>query len=302
MRAGTMAVRRTVLQAFLAVAGASLTTRFAPARSAAASGLSRQLAELERQSGGRLGVCCIATGTGERFEHRADERFPMCSTFKVLAAAAVLGRVDRGEEKLERRIAYGHAELLEYAPVTRARVGEGGLTVEELCDAAVRVSDNTAANLLLATLGGPPAVTRYARALGDVHTRLDRTEPTLNRAEPGDVRDTTTPRAMASDLRALLLGSALSAQSRDKLLGWMRASTTGRERLRAGVPAGWRVADKTGSGENGTTNDVAVLWPPHGAPLIVAGYLTGLTAPLERRNAVFAQVARRIVTETQRVR
>lgn len=247
---------------------------------------------LERRSQGRLGVAVLDTASGRRFGYRSSERFPLCSTFKVLAAAAVLARVDRGEERLDRRIAFGSRDLLEHAPVTRARLKEGSLTLLELCAAAVTVSDNTAANLLLGTLGGPAGLTAYARALGDEETRLDRSEPLLNLAEPGDPRDTTTPRAMARDLHALLLGDALAPASREKLTSWMQASTTGLARLRAGVPAGARVADKTGSGERGTTNDVAVLWLPERKPVVVAAYLTGTPAPAALRDAVLADVAR----------
>jgi beta-lactamase class A len=249
-------------------------------------------AALERRSQGRLGVAVIDTASGKRFGHRMGERFAMCSTFKVLLAAAVLARVDRGEDRLERRIAFGSADLLEHAPVARARLKEGSLTLLELCAAAVTVSDNTAANLLLGALGGPAGLTAYARTLGDETTRLDRLEPMLNTAEPGDERDTTTPLAMAQDLHALLLGGALSSASRGKLTGWMQASTTGLARLRAGAPAASRVADKTGSGEHGTTNDVGVLWLPQREPVVIAAYLTGTPASAELRNAVLADAAR----------
>jgi beta-lactamase class A len=242
-----------------------------------------------------LGVAVIDTGTGERFGHRQGERFPMCSTFKVLAVAAVLARVDRGEEELGRRLPFGEADLLEHAPVARARLAEGSLPIVDLCEASITVSDNTAANLLLRVLGGPGALTAYARSLGDPSTRLDRNEPSLNEALAGDERDTTTPSAMAGTLSALLVGGALSRASREKLTAWMSASKTGLDRLRAGVPSGWRVGDKTGSGNNGTTNDVAILWPPHGKPLLVAAYLTGTPAPASIKNAVFADLARLVV-------
>jgi beta-lactamase class A len=247
---------------------------------------------LEQQSGGRLGVSMLDTSSGERFGHREQERFPLCSTFKLLAVAAVLARVDHGKERLARRIAYGQADLLEYAPVTRARLGEGSLSVAELCEAALGVSDNTAANLLLASFGGPAALTAYARSLGDPLTRLDRTEPLLNEALPGDPRDTTTPSAMLGNVKALLLGAKLSKSSRDMLAAWLVASKTGFERLRAGVPSGWRVGDKTGSGNAGTTNDVAIVWPPGKKPILIAAYLTGSTASAELRSQLLAEVGR----------
>ncbi len=261
------------------------------------AGAGRELTRLEARSGGRLGVAILDLETGRRAGRRAGERFPMCSTFKLLLAGATLARVDRGTEQLLRTIAYGKADLLSYAPITTARVGEGAMSVEDLCAAAMTVSDNTAANLLLAALGGPAAVTRFARSLGDTATRLDRNEPDLNEAVPGDPRDTTTPAAMAEDLRRLVAGSALSPASRDRLIGWLRACRTGDTRLRIGVPSGWTVGDKTGTGNRGTSNDVAACWPPPGGrgdarPLIVAAYVTESRAPAAARDAVLADVAR----------
>jgi beta-lactamase class A len=251
-----------------------------------------RFSRLERVSGGRLGVAILESGSGRQAEHRADERFPMCSTFKLLAVAAVLARVDRGSQRLDRQIAYDKSDLLEYAPVTTARVSEGSLSIATLCEAAITVSDNTAANLILATLGGAGGVTTYARSLGDSVTRLDRIEPELNEARPGDVRDTTTPRAMMRNLQRLVAGDALSGPSRATLTSWLVANTTGGARLRAGVPAGWRVGDKTGTGNPGTTNDVAVLWPPRGEPVFVAAYLTQSSAPAAVRERTLADVAR----------
>jgi beta-lactamase class A len=278
--------RRALLRTALLFTG---TFMAAPLASAQA------LSELERKSGGRLGVAVIDTGSGSTLFHRADERFPMCSTFKVLAAAAVLARVDRKEERLDRPIPFSKADLLEYAPVTSTRVSEGKMTVGELCDAAVTVSDNTAANLLLATFGGPAGLTAYARSLGDRETRLDRNEPTLNTAMPGDPRDTTTPSAMVADLKTLLLGTVLSPASRDTLTGWLVANKTGDARLRAGLSKGWRVGDKTGTGDRGTTNDVAIVWPPRRAPILIAAYLTETAAPAPMREATLAGVARLLI-------
>lgn len=250
------------------------------------------LAALERSHGGRLGVRILDTATGRQLGHRADERFLMCSTFKLLAVAAVLARVDRGEERLDRRIVFGNSVLLEYAPVTRQHPGLPGMTMDALCEAAMTLSDNTAANLLLTSLGGPTGVTGYLRGLGDSITRLDRTEPDLNIGSPGDTRDTTTPAAMVATMHALLLGNALSAASRSRLLGWMRACRTGAEKLRAGLPADWQVGDKTGSGSHGETNDVAIIWPPHRKPLLVTAYYAGSTGNASERNAVLAAVGR----------
>src|SRR5262249_10570222 len=193
---------------------------------------------------------------------RADERFPMCSTFKLLAAAAILARVDAGEERLERRVRFGAGEVVVNSPLTKDRFGGEGMSLAGLCAGGATVSGDPPGNLLLAALGGRAGLTAYARSLGDAVTRLDRVEPELNEALPGDPRDTTTPAAMLANLRALVLESALSAASRAQLERWLVGNKTGDTRLRAGLPAGWRVGDKTGSGERGTTNDVGLFWPP----------------------------------------
>lgn len=252
------------------------------------------LRKLEVASGGRLGVAIVDLETGKKSSHRPDERFPMCSTFKLLAAAAVLARVDRGEERLDRRVAFTRADLLEYAPTTRARVAQGSMTLGELCEAAVTVSDNTAANLILSSLGGPGAITAYARSLGDAVTRLDRMEPELNESRQGDPRDTTSPAAMVGNLRRLVVENALSSKSRATLTAWLVGNQTGNARLRAGVPPGWRVGDKTGTGNAGSTNDVGILWPPRHQPILVAVYLTESSAPLSVREGTLAGVARLI--------
>jgi beta-lactamase class A len=252
--------------------------------------LRRGVAGLERRHGGRLGVAVLDTATPGPVAHRGDERFAMTSTFKFVAAAFVLARVDRGEESLARRIVYAKDYLVTYSPITGKHAGEGGLTVGEICEAAVTLSDNTAGNLLLDSFGGPAGLTAYARALGDGVTRLDRRETALNEAAPGDPRDTTTPAAMLGLLRETVLGTALSASSRAQLAAWLVANKTGDTRLRAGVPAGWRVGDKTGSGGNNATNDIAVVWPPGRAPIVVAAYYAEARAPAEERNAVLAEV------------
>ncbi|WP_437958308.1 class A beta-lactamase [Sorangium sp. So ce119] len=251
------------------------------------------LARIEAQLGGRLGVAALDTANGARIGHRAGERFAMCSTFKALLAANLLARVDQGQLALDHRVTYREADLLEHAPVTRARLAEGGLTVEELCAAAVETSDNTAANLLLAQIGGPAGLTAYLRSLGDQVTRLDRDEPALNSSLPGDPRDTTTPDAMTDTCRTILVDErALRQASRARLTAWMVRSTTGLARLRAGLPSDWVVGDKTGTGANGAANDVAVAWPPSRAPIVIACFVNAPAASAEARNAAHAEVAR----------
>ncbi|MEW9624881.1 class A beta-lactamase [Rhodanobacter geophilus] len=283
--------RRTLLKTAL-LGAAALTLRPALARSAREADAEARLAALERRHGGRLGVAILDTGDGRRCGHRADERFLMCSTHKVLTVGAVLARVDQGAERLDRRVVFGSDVVLSWAPVTSHRVGAPGMTVAELCEAAITVSDNTADNLLLASLGGPAAVTAFARRLGDRLTRLDRIEPALNVGADGDPRDTTTPHAMLGDLRALLLGNVLSAASRDRLAAWMRATRTGLDKLRARLPGDWQAGDKTGSGAHDETNDIAIFWPPQRKPLLVTAYLAGSTADAAGRSAVLAEVGR----------
>ena len=229
-----------------------------------------QLTLLEKESGGRLGVAALNTGDGRQLLHRADERFPVCSTFKMMLSAAVLAR---DPALLKKRIPYEKSDLVPHAPITSKHVGEG-MTVAELCEATLQYSDNPAANLLMKQLGGPAAVTAYARSIGDSEFRLERWETELNTAIPGDPRDTTTPEAMARSLQKLVLGDALPPTQRKQLKDWMLGNTTGATRIRAGVPAGWPVADKTGAGDYGTVNDIAVIWPPGKAPIVLAVYLT----------------------------
>ena len=259
---------------------------------AMADNVSSALADLERRVGGRLGVAALDTTSGRQAGWRSAERFPMSSTFKFLAAALVLSRVDRGDERLDRRIVFSANDLVTYSPVTQDHVGSGGMSVAEICEAAVTLSDNTAGNLLLASFGGPQALTAYARSLGDGSTRLDRIETELNEAAPGDPRDTTTPAAMLGDMQRLVVGDALSAGSRERLAGWLLACKTGDKRLRAGLPSDWRVGDKTGGGNNGTANDIAVAWPPGRAPILVAVYFTGSTIADDARSAVIADAGR----------
>lgn len=248
-------------------------------------------AALERQYGGRLGVAVLDTGSGQRGGHREDERFLMCSTFKMLLAAAVLWRVDRGKEQLDRRLVFGKEALLDYAPIASQHVGPPGMTLAELCEAAVSLSDNTAANVLLAHLGGPSVVTDFARQLGDAITRLDHIEPALNLPSPDHVSDTTTPNAMLANLHKLMLGDVLSEPSRKRLTTWMLGTITGKNLLRAGLPADWRVGDKTGRYDI-QTNDVAIIWPPGRKPLLVAVYYENPARDADARATVLAAAGR----------
>ncbi|HEV2604707.1 MAG TPA: class A beta-lactamase [Microvirga sp.] len=291
-----MATRRR----FMAAAGASaLTGMLVYSHSAAQTdwidGFDQRLAAIEARYASRLGVTVLDTATGRRISHRGGERFPMCSTFKTLAAAAVLRRVDAGQESLDRRIRFAESDLVTYSPVTKDRVASG-MTLAELCEATTTISDNTAANLILKALGGPSAVTDLARSVGDAQTRLDRWETALNEGKPGDPRDTTTPDAMASTLRAFALDGALSSASRELFNGWLIGNKTDDAKLRAGLPKGWRVGDKTGAGGNGTTNDIAVIWPPGRAPVVVTMFMTETALTMAQTNPAFAEVGRLVAT------
>ena len=249
-------------------------------------------ARLEARVNVRIGVTGIDLSTNRRVEYRSDERFIMCSTFKVLAVAAVLKRVDENKEKLDRFVRYGEAQLLAYAPVTRAHVTEGGMTLDALCAAAIEQSDNTAGNLLLEVIGGPKKLTEFARNLGDNSTRLDHNEPDLNVAIPGKDNDTTTPAAMCADLLRLLASDFLTVASQTKLEGWMQQNQTGMKLIRAGIPADWRIGDKTGRSGDGATNDIAVVRPPGSGPIFLAIYTMDPAEPQDARDQLVAEVAK----------
>ncbi|WP_218024507.1 class A beta-lactamase [Nocardia lijiangensis] len=287
--------RRTLLGAalFLPLAGCATEQTPPPPPSAAPTEIHHEhLAELERRFDARLGVYALATGTGATIAHRADERFAFCSTFKGLAAAAVLHRNPLSH--LDTVVSYTEADLLKSASVTSRHVATG-MTIRDLCDAAVRFSDGTAGNLLLHDLGGPAELTAYTRGLGDTVTRMDRIEPAITEATPGDPRDTTSPRALGTDYQQIVLGDALPADKRAFLRDLLERNNTGAQRIRAGVPQGWTVADKTGTGDYGTLNDIGIVWPPGSAPLVIALMSSKATVDAPYDQALLAQAAAYIV-------
>jgi beta-lactamase class A len=250
------------------------------------------LTDYERDSGGHIGLCAENLRTGAKIAWRAHERFVMCSTFKASLAACVLASADRGQGRLDELIAYGPDDLMEYAPVAKQNLEKGAMSVADMCEAAVELSDNTCANALLARVGGPSALTAFWRSIGDAVSRLDHNEPELNRSPPGDPHDTTTPAAMAGNLRSLILGKVLSPNSRERLTGWMLGCKTGDNRLRAGLPKGWRVGDKTGNNGKDAFGDIAVTWTTRGEPVLICAYTQG-GAPTPRQvEAVFAGIGR----------
>ncbi|WP_405282823.1 class A beta-lactamase [Gaopeijia maritima] len=254
------------------------------------SELAERAAALEQEVGGRIGVAMV-DGEGAVIDsYRGEERFAMCSTFKLPLAAMMLERAVGDDPALDEVLPYDESDLLDYAPSAREHVAAGGMTVRDLAEAAVIVSDNTAANLLLERTGGPAGLTDFFRRHGDSATRLDRTEPALNENAPGDERDTTTPEAMATLIQRLALGDGLPVGARDQLQEWAVANRTGDNRIRAGIPAGWRVGDKTGSCGN-ASNDVGIVWPPEGEPFVLAVYIDRPTAEASAVDGVFAELA-----------
>lgn len=258
-----------------------------------------RIARIEKETGSRIGVVAIDSATNRRIEHRPNERFLMCSTFKLLAAAAVLQRVDRGEEKLNRFVPYTQADILAYAPVTKQHLSDGGMKLGALCEAAIEQSDNTAGNLLLQAIGGPAGVTKFARSIGDDVTRLDRIEPELNIAKDGDERDTTSSAAICQNFVKIVTSDLLSNKSCGLLQSWLIKNETGATLIRAGVPKGWLVGDKTGRSGDGEVNDVAILYCPNSEPIFVAIYTAAPSLSEEKRSELVANVARMVVEEFQ---
>ncbi|WP_367671246.1 class A beta-lactamase [Serratia symbiotica] len=251
--------------------------------------------ETEGQLNARVGYAVLDLTSGRILEsYRPEERFPMMSTFKVLLCGAVLSRVDSGLEQLNRRILFRQSDLVEYSPVTEKRLADG-MTVAELCNASITMSDNTAANLLLSTIGGPQELTAFLRKTGDLVTRLDRWEPELNEALPGDNRDTTTPEIMAQTLRQLLTGEILTATSQQQLMSWMEADKVAGPLLRSVLPVGWFIADKTGAGKRGSRGIVATLGPDGKPSRIVVIYLTDNEATIGERNKQIADIGASLI-------
>lgn len=295
--AGATLSRRVLLLGGACAAGLSLADA---ALAAGKSGADAQasLADIERRSGGRLGLHAIDTGSGRTLGYRSDERFAMASTFKMLLAAAVLHLHDRTPGVLDQRLPVRQSDLIAHSPVTATHLADGFITARQACEATVQVSDNAAANLLLPLVGGPQGLTAFLREqCGDGITRQDRTEPTLNTNLPDDPRDTTTPAAMARTMRRLLTGEVLAPASREQLIGWLVGATTGMARLRAGLPKDWRTGDKTGTGANGAANDVAITWPPGRAPIVMAVYLSRSTQPSAVLDATHAHAATVVARE-----
>lgn len=257
--------------------------------------------QIEERLNARVGYAIYDTGSNESWLHNANDRFPMASTFKVLLCAAILAKRDAGDTGLAPAVTLEQEDLVTYSPVTENWIGKE-VSVEALCEATMRTSDNTAANKALEVLGGPESVTDFMRSIGDNTTRLDRWETELNTATPGDLRDTTTPSAMASSLRELIFGEALSQSSREQLTAWLLGNEVGGPLLRAGIPKDWCIGDRTGAGGHGSRGIVAVIWPPERDPLVAAIYITQTEASMEDRDEAIAAIGKVLADSVSKVR
>jgi beta-lactamase class A len=254
--------------------------------------------EYERGSGGHIGIYAENLSTGAQFAWRAHDRFVMCSTVKASLVAFVLSKVDRGQVDLEEMIPFSNADIAElYSPAARANLAKGALSVRDMCKAAVELSDGACTNLLLRRVGGPAAMTSFWRTVGDNVTRLDHPEPFLNRTPSGDSHDTTTPAAMADNLRKFVVGNVLSEKSRVLLTGWLIGCQTGDDRLRAGLPKSWVTGDKTGHNDKDAAGDIAISWPNPSTPIVICTYTRGGTPTDAQFDAVFAGVGRLVASE-----
>ncbi len=258
--------------------------------------LQNKLAQLETSAKGRIGVYAINTRDNTHLQYRADERFPFCSTFKFMAVSAILKQSMSQKDLLQKKIIFHKNDLFVYSPITEKHT-DTGMTVAEFCAATLMYSDNTAVNLLMKEQGGLHAVNAFAKSIGDHSFRLDRYEPDLNSAIPGDLRDTTTPKAMAESLQRIVLGNVLDQNKKSILQTWLKHNTTGNFRIRAGVPKNWIVADKTGTGDYGTTNDIAVIWPPACPPIVMAIYFTQQQKNARFRDDVIAKATALLINE-----
>lgn len=260
----------------------------------AINSLVEAVTEAETELGARIGLAVHDLETDQRWEYKSDERFPLSSTFKTLACANVLQKVDLGKENINRVVRFSKSNLVEYSPVTENRVGRKGMSLAELCQATLSTSDNSAANFILQAIGGPKALTKFLRSIGDDTTRLDRWETELNEAVPGDKQDTTTPIAMVTTLEKLLIDETLSTESRQQLQSWLKGNKVGDALFRKGVPSDWIVADRTGAGGYGSRAITAIMWPPNRKPIVAALYITETDASFDERNATIAKIGEEI--------
>ncbi|WP_313081361.1 class A beta-lactamase [Atlantibacter sp.] len=271
-----------------------LLTLIHPAIAVTTPAMTEFLQQQEKRLNARIGMAVVNAQGEPVFGYRQDERFPLTSTFKTLACAALLERLQKDGGSLDQQVTIQPDELLDYAPITKNYLAPATLSLRTLCAAAVSYSDNTAGNRILTYLGGPQAITQFMRRLGDNVTRLDRTEPTLNEATPGDARDTSSPKSMAAGLQKILTSDTLTPANRAALDSWMREDKVGDALLRATLPQGWAIADKTGAGGYGSRAIIAAVYPPQQAPFYVAIYITRTEATMQMANTAIAQIGERL--------
>lgn len=285
---------RNIALASAVLAGLSLSIPFEAVRAAdfVATPLASAVLDAEKRLSARVGVSVIDLETDTRWQNRADERFPTNSTFKTFLCAAFLDAGAKGAVDPDRAIVIRKSDIVSYSPVAKEKVDGAPVTLRELCATTVTISDNAAANLVMKELGGPEAVTAYLRSIGDEVTRVDRWEPESNSGIPGDARDTTSPNAAAETLKKLVLEETLPDAERRLLTEWLIGNKVGDATLRAGLPEGWRIADKTGAGANGSRNNIAVIWPDGRKPVVIAVYITQTAASFKARNAAIADIGR----------
>ena len=298
-------VRLTALALIVVIGWLTYTNRPALAQPKLGETMQGTIAALEKRTGGRIGVSVTDLQSGTNWSYRGSERFPIASTFKAFACAHLLQLSEGGKIDMKKRVRFEANDLETYSPVTKDHVGGDGMSLFELCDAATAMSDNTAANIILRSTGGPEELTSFMRSLGDETTRLDRYEPELNDVGPGEVRDTTSPTAAAESLRKLVLGNSLEETSQSQLEAWLVANKVGGPLLRASLPEGWKIADRTGSGDYGSRGVIAVIWPKNGeastsGPVVVAVYLTSTTLSLDERSGMIVEIGAAMVKDLQR--
>ncbi|MBA2654186.1 MAG: class A beta-lactamase [Gammaproteobacteria bacterium] len=267
---------------------------FANTRNNESRQINKKFETLETSLDGRIGVYAINTANNQSIQYRAVERFPIQSTFKIMAISAILKQSATNPHILKQKMTYTTQDLVYWSPITEKHVAEG-MTISELCAATMMYRDNTATNLIIKKLGGPGAVNAYARSINDETFRIDSLEPNLN-SDPMQLRDTSTPTAMENSLQKIILGNVLPSFQQKQLITWMKGNTTGDARIRAGVPKGWIVADKTGaSNEYGISNDIGIIWPPNCAPIVVVIYSVHHTKDASRRDDILAAATRIII-------
>nr|WP_232214644.1 class A beta-lactamase [Rubidibacter lacunae] len=283
------------LAAFLGLSIAIASALLPSLGSARENDLIATVRQIEAALDARVGIAVYDKETDRNWQYHADERFPMNSTFKTIACAALLSLVDSAQEKLDRIVVFDESDLVDYSPITETRFGPPGMTLDELCEATMSVSDNSAGNFVMEAIGGPEAITQFMRSIGDEVSRLDRWYPSISESVPGDKRDTTSPNSMAMMLEQLVLKQTLSLGSRQKLENWLKGNEVSDNLFRAVIPSDWDIGDRSGAGQYGSRSIAAIMWPPQREPVVAAVYITETEASFAERNAAISEIGEEIV-------